>query len=238
METWAIRLIVMAWVITVPALILLRSGLLEYTVPFYTIVIAVLIAAIGLILLLLSMVMGVVRGNGLNIGTIGFVSLSLVLVAPAVLAIKECASVPMIHDISTDLEQPLLYEKVLSLRADSDNSLELSETVMTMQKEHYTNISPLELVGEKSNMFAKSIQQAEAMGWEVVSQDLERGHIEAVVATRIMGFRDDVVIRIGQQDDKVRVDIRSASRVGQTDLGANAARIVAFLDGLSSTAAN
>ena len=87
-------------------------------------------------------------------------------------------------------------------------------------------------------MFAKSIQQAEAMGWEVVSQDLERGHIEAVVATRIMGFRDDVVIRIGQQDDKVRVDIRSASRVGQTDLGANAARIVAFLDGLSSTAAN
>ncbi len=238
METWAIRLIVMAWVITVPALILLRSGLLEYRVPFYTIVIAVLIAAIGLILLLLSMVMGVVRGNGLNIGTIGFVSLSLVLVAPAVLAIKEGASVPMIHDISTDLEQPLLYEKVLSLRADSDNSLELSETVMTMQKEHYTNISPLELVGEKSNMFAKSIQQAEAMGWEVVSQDLERGHIEAVVATRIMGFRDDVVIRIGQQDDKVRVDIRSASRVGQTDLGANAARIVAFLDGLSSTAAN
>ena len=133
METWAIRLIVMAWVITVPALILLRSGLLEYRVPFYTIVIAVLIAAIGLILLLLSMVMGVVRGNGLNIGTIGFVSLSLVLVAPAVLAIKEGASVPMIHDISTDLEQPLLYEKVLSLRADSDNSLELSETVMTMQ---------------------------------------------------------------------------------------------------------
>ena len=71
-----------------------------------------------------------------------------------------------------------------------------------------------------------------------MSQDLDRGHIEAVVSTRLMGFKDDVVIRIRQQDETIRVDLRSASRVGDSDLGANAARIVSFLDGLRARVAN
>lgn len=238
METLAIRLIAWAWVITVPAVLLLRSELIMYRIPFYTISFAVLLGFIGLFLLALSVMLGLIKGNGFGINTIAFVALGLVLVTPAAIAIKSGTSVPLIHDITTDLEQPPVYDKILSLRRASDNSLELDDKVMEMQSQHYTNILPLEIVGSKQDTFAQSLEQAEAMGWEVVSQDLDRGHIEAVVSTRLMGFKDDVVIRIRQQDETIRVDLRSASRVGDSDLGANAARIVSFLDGLRARVAN
>ena len=45
-----------------------------------------------------------------------------------------------------------------------------------------------------------------------------------------MGFRDDVVIRVSAAGAGTRVDMRSASRYGLSDFGANAARIRSLLD--------
>ena len=54
--------------------------------------------------------------------------------------------------------------------------------------------------------------------------------IEAVARTAIMGFRDDVAVRVRREDDGSRIDVRSASRYGRHDFGANASRIKSLLD--------
>ena len=66
------------------------------------------------------------------------------------------------------------------------------------------------------------------MGWEIVLADKTNGRIEATATTALFGFKDDVVIRLTESEGGTRVDMRSASRVGLSDLGANAARIDAY----------
>ena len=58
------------------------------------------------------------------------------------------------------------------------------------------------------------------------------GRIQAVARTAILGFRDDVVVRIRPDPDGARVDIRSTSRYGRHDFGTNASRIVALSEAI------
>jgi uncharacterized protein (DUF1499 family) len=67
------------------------------------------------------------------------------------------------------------------------------------------------------------------MGWQITARDDETGHIEAVATTRLMGFKDDLVFRIQPSETGSKLDMRSASRVGLSDIGANADRIRAFV---------
>jgi hypothetical protein len=64
------------------------------------------------------------------------------------------------------------------------------------------------------------------------------GHIEAVAKTPIMGFREDVAIRVAPEGDGSRVDIRSSSRYFEHDLGSNAARVSSLIDDINAAAEN
>ncbi|NIN34131.1 MAG: DUF1499 domain-containing protein, partial [Gammaproteobacteria bacterium] len=66
--------------------------------------------------------------------------------------------------------------------------------------------------------------------WEFVNVDYDMGIIEAYDTSRIFGFVDDIVIRVSRQGSGSRVDIRSVSRLGKGDLGANALRISHFIN--------
>ena len=79
------------------------------------------------------------------------------------------------------------------------------------------------------DVFARSLEAAESLGWEIVSASEDEGRIEATATTLWFGFKDDVVIRVRPDNGGSRVDLRSVSRVGGGDLGANAARIRAFI---------
>jgi uncharacterized protein (DUF1499 family) len=72
------------------------------------------------------------------------------------------------------------------------------------------------------------------MGWEIVDSDPARGRIEATATTPWFGFEDDVVVRVRPQGGGSRVDVRSVSRVGRSDVGTNARRIRADLEELSA----
>jgi len=140
--------------------------------------------------------------------------------------------VPPIHDISTDLRNPPQYQAVLSLRRKGDNSAEYGgEAVASQQRgaDIYEDIRPLELhmPVAKATRLAGSV--AQGLGWRVVALQPERGHMEAVDRTPLLGFSDDVVVRVTPEKGGARVDIRSSSRVGVSDLGANAKRIRSFL---------
>jgi uncharacterized protein (DUF1499 family) len=82
------------------------------------------------------------------------------------------------------------------------------------------------------SVFTLAHRAAEKMGWEIVAADSAAGRVEATATTTWFGFKDDVVIRIEPADRGTRVDVRSKSRVGRGDVGANAARIRKYVETL------
>lgn len=145
--------------------------------------------------------------------------------------VQKARALPFIHDISTDTRNPPEFVAVLPLRAGASNPPEYpGEEVAAQQREAYAEIESLELEMATADAFQKALEIAAAMGWEVVASVPEEGRIEATATTFWFGFKDDVVIRIEQSGSGSRLDIRSKSRVGQSDIGANAERIRRFLD--------
>ncbi|MFU8815624.1 MAG: DUF1499 domain-containing protein [Pseudomonadales bacterium] len=143
-------------------------------------------------------------------------------------------SLPFIHDISTDLEQPPGFVDVVPLRADAPNPVAHpgAETA-AQQRQAYPDIRPLELDLAPQQAFERALATARAQGWEIVAAVPAEGRIEATATTFWFGFKDDVVIRITPAGNGSRLDIRSKSRVGRSDVGANAARIRAFTTGFA-----
>ena len=142
-------------------------------------------------------------------------------------------SVPPIHDITTDIVDPPLFEAVLANRAPDDNSADYAgiNAVGRFQESAYPDIETVYLMEPIPSVFERALTAARDMGWDIVAIDEDRGRIEATATTFWFGFKDDVVIRIeAAPSAATALDIRSASRVGKSDIGANAARIQAFLE--------
>jgi uncharacterized protein (DUF1499 family) len=137
---------------------------------------------------------------------------------------------PPINDISTDTDDPPRFVDILPLRAASRSRSEHGgPAVAAMQRAAYPDIAPAQLSTTPAEAFARARAAANEMGWEIVSADSAAGRIEATATTPVFRFRDDIVIRVRTHSRGVRVDIRSASRVGRGDLGANARRIRGFV---------
>jgi uncharacterized protein (DUF1499 family) len=139
---------------------------------------------------------------------------------------------PPIHDIATDLDDTLVFTAAEQQRGPHANSLATDPDTPRQQRESYPDLQTLESSTAFDAVFDTALQVAADMGWDVYLQDRNAGIIEAVATTAIMGFRDDVIIRVRTNADGSLVDIRSVSRVGVSDMGANAARIRAFQQAL------
>ena len=101
------------------------------------------------------------------------------------------------------------------------------------QRAAYPDIAPMLLAVPPRDAFAKAVAAAEAMGWEVVGRDAAAGTIEAVDTTKWFGFKDDIAVRVTPTPEGgSRIDIRSKSRVGRSDIGTNARRIRAYAERL------
>jgi len=138
--------------------------------------------------------------------------------------------VPPIHDISTDLEHPPQFVAVLPLRAGAPNpAVYGGPEVAAAQREGYPDLHSLVVHLAPGAAFARALASARAMGWTMVAADSAAGRIEATATTRWFGFKDDVVIRVEPDPAGSRVDVRSVSRVGQSDVGTNARRIRTYL---------
>ncbi len=147
---------------------------------------------------------------------------------------QEARRVPPIHDITTDTDSPPAFVAIRPLRDDAPNPPEYAggETARA-QRQAYPDIRPIVLDMDPDRAFAAALNAAESLGWELVAVKPGEGRIEATDTTQWFGFKDDVVIRIRDQNDRARVDIRSKSRVGRSDVGTNARRIRDFREALS-----
>lgn len=135
---------------------------------------------------------------------------------------------PPIHDITTDTQDPPVFSVAGERRGSDANTLEILQDTLAQQEKAYPGLGTMVVDTPIDEAFAKALEVAAAMGWEVYHQDINAGVIEAVDTTAVMGFKDDIVIRLRSNADGTLVDLRSVSRVGVSDLGANASRIEAF----------
>lgn len=136
---------------------------------------------------------------------------------------------PPINDISTDTEDPPVFWFTAT---PSDYPMQNAGP----QRAAYPDVRPLDLPLPVDEAFAAALALVEERGWEVLSADPEESQIEAVSTSRLFGFEDEVALRVAETDTGARIDMRSRSRLGQVDRGANARRIEAYLADLETRA--
>ncbi len=157
------------------------------------------------------------------------------------------ASLPAIHDITTDLADPPQFS-ALTLRADNwDNIPGADDSAMrgmnprqrwaTLHQGAYPDIRSVRIDQPVAEVIEKAKRLAEDRGWDVANVDPASGHLEATATISLFRFKDDVVIRAraAENGQASIIDMRSVSRVGIHDLGANAKRVRQFLSDLSGT---
>jgi uncharacterized protein (DUF1499 family) len=166
-------------------------------------------------------------------GSTGVLALSLaVALAAAALPLYwryQAGALPPINDITTDFDNPPQYIAIVPLRAGFPVSAEYGgEATAKAQRAGYPDIVPILRKDAPSKAYAAALAVARDMGWTIVAADEQTGRIEAMATTPWFGFKDDVVIRVSPAPDGSRVDIRSHSRLGKGDIGANARRVREF----------
>ena len=195
---------------------------------------AIVVAALAVAALVVS------RRSGGRQGFAPSVIAFLVAIAtfgiPGVMLVK-AKQLPEIHDITTDTRNPPQFVAVLPLRANAHNSPEYGgPAVAEQQQRAYPAIVPFESKLPPSDAFKQALEVARSMGWEIVAAAPAEGRIEATDTTLLFGFKDDIVIRVASSPRGSRVDVRSGSRIGVSDVGTNARRVAQFLQKMSRQA--
>jgi uncharacterized protein (DUF1499 family) len=146
---------------------------------------------------------------------------------------NETRSVPPIHDITTDLQNPPEFVAMVRLREDAPNPPEYAgEETAEAQREAYPDIQPLITSRDLQEVMDEAIFLIVNRGWELAAINRNDGRIEATEKLAWFGFKDDVVLRFTETEEGTRVDMRSKSRIGRSDVGVNAKRIEKFLKDL------
>jgi len=148
-------------------------------------------------------------------------------------------TVPPIHDITTDPDNPPAFVAAVPLRkAEGGNQVAYEGAkIAEQQRRAYPQIAPLILDLRPRAAFNRALDTAQRMGWAIVVADESSGRIEASDRSRWFGFTDDIVIRITPENSGSRIDARSSSRHGRSDFGVNAARVERYLSTLHKATA-
>jgi uncharacterized protein (DUF1499 family) len=204
-----------------------RTGFLIFRWTLYGGLGAVVVALAGLVLALLA------RAGRTALLSLGTLALLVAVAVMPVTHLRAAGRVPPIHDISTDLDDPPRFVAVLPRRQGAPNPAEHGGPALAaQQRAGYPQLGPARFTEPADRVFARTVEVARGLGWEIVAAAPEEGRLEATDRTRWFAFRDDVVVRVRPDGAGSRVDVRSVSRVGRSDLGTNARRIRGFLEAL------
>jgi uncharacterized protein (DUF1499 family) len=204
--------------------------------PFTT---GFLFLGIALLAALAALICGIIgwRLNRPAGGSGGFARFGMLLafafVAVMAALFWRAGSSPRIHDVTTDSADPPAFE-TLTLRKDNLIGVGTIENWRKIHDEGYADIRPVVLAMPPAEAMKKAKALVEARGWEIASAD--DGRIEATETASPFAFKDDVVIIATPENGgaATRIDMRSVSRVGLSDLGVNAERVRGFLNDLQS----
>jgi uncharacterized protein (DUF1499 family) len=241
---WARRIALFSLVAAILSVIIVHSGLLEIRPALVTFGAAMALAILALLLAFAAFVSiwkDGLLGMGASLGAIGIAI--LLLAYPTFIAVK-ARNLPWIYDITTDPIDPPRYDTLAKARPRDANPIVYAGlTAAELQLESYPDIEPLDADIDTRSAYNAALTVINRRRWRVVEQRApdqgrQEGRIEAVARTPIMGFRDDVIVRVRPFEGGARVDIRSSSRYGSFDFGANAARIRALIEDIEAEFAN
>ncbi|MGA7154305.1 MAG: DUF1499 domain-containing protein [Pseudolabrys sp.] len=230
---WSSRLALFAIAVAAISVIIVRSGLLEIVPALATFAAALVFAGIAILFAFAAFVVIWRQGTGGLGRALLALFLGLALLAyPAYLGTRAWR-LPAISDVTTDTTNPPRFDVLARLRPRGRTDYP-GPAVAALQRTAYPDVIPLDLDVPTKIAYDAALALVTKRKWYIGDTrppTLARrdGVIEAVARTPIMGFRDDVVIRITPVGQGARVDMRSASRFGNHDLGANASRIRSLL---------
>jgi uncharacterized protein (DUF1499 family) len=157
--------------------------------------------------------------------------------AAAIAQLASRRGLPSIHDITTDPDDPPQFSALLSRRGDwASQAAYDGPAAAAQQRRAYPDIQPVYLDVPPPRALDAAAVIARELGWQVVAVDPTAGTLEAVDTTFWFRFKDDIAIRVREERGRTRLDVRSKSRLGRGDLGANARRIRTFARALSRAA--
>ena len=234
---WARRVALFSLAATVIAIIIVRSGALDIVPALSTLAGALVLAVVAILLAFAAGVAIWREGVGGVSEAITALVLGVALIAyPLYLSLK-AYRLPAIYDVTTDPIDPPRFEAIARLRPRDANPVTYAGLYAAeQQRAAYSDIEPDVTNASPQEAYDAVLKVIGKRKWHVVDArppqepGAREGRVEAIARTPILGFRDDVVVRVRATPDGARIDVRSASRYGRHDLGANAARVRALID--------
>jgi uncharacterized protein (DUF1499 family) len=243
LASWARNLAIFSVVAVVVSILIVRFGFLEMKPALATFFGA--LACAGLSILVCFAAFAAIWQNGsrgMSRILLALLIDAVVLAYPAYLAVQY-RKLPPIHDITTNPIDPPRFEALAPLRTGDGTNPAVYAGLYSaeQQRRAYPDIETVELDVPAQRAFDIAKRIVAKRKWLVIDEREPQpprrlGRIEAVARTPIMGFREDVSIRVTPDGDGSRVDIRSASRYFESDLGSNAARISKLIDEINTAA--
>jgi uncharacterized protein (DUF1499 family) len=242
---WARRMALFSLVAVAVSIIVVHSGLLDIgpAVVSFVVALAPAVIALGLAFAALAVIwIDGLRGMGRAFAAIG-ISIAL-LGYPAYLAYR-AYQLPWIYDITTDPIDPPRYDVLARLRPRDANPVAYAG-LYAHEQQHaaYPDIEPLDENATPEAAYSAALAVITKHKWTILDRRppqaaaRREGHIEAVAHSLVMGFADDIVVRVRGGPDGSRIDVRSSSRYGSFDFGSNAARVIGLINDIDDTIGN
>ena len=234
---WARRTALFSLAATLIAIIIVRSGALDIVPALSTLAGALVLAMVAILLAFAAGIAIWREGVGGVREAVTALLVGVALVAyPLYLGVK-AYRLPAIYDVTTDPIDPPRFEAIARLRPRDANPVTYAGLYTAeQQRAAYSDIEPDLTNSSPQEAYDAALKVITKRKWHIVDARPPQpaapreGRIEAVARTPILGFRDDIVVRVRATTDGARIDVRSASRYGRHDLGANAARVRALID--------
>ncbi|WP_420966194.1 DUF1499 domain-containing protein [Bradyrhizobium sp. B120] len=245
LATWSRNLAIFSVVAVVVSILIVRFGFLEVKPALATFFGALGLAGLSILLGLAAFAAIWQNGTrGMGRILLAFLIDAAILGYPAYLT-YQYRKLPRIYDVTTDAIDPPKFEALARLRTGEGTNPAAYAGLYSAEKQRaaYPDIETVELETPVDRAYEMTLRLVNRRKWLVIDARAPQpprriGRIEAVARTPIMGFREDVSIRVTPDDEDSRVDIRSASRYFDADLGSNAARVKKLIEDLNSAADN
>ncbi|MHC2336361.1 DUF1499 domain-containing protein [Bradyrhizobium sp. USDA 4454] len=245
LATWSRNLAIFSVVAVVVSILIVRFGFLEVKPALATFFGALGLAGLSVLLGLAAFAAIWQNGTrGMGRILLAFLIDAAILAYPAYLT-YQYRKLPRLYDVTTDAIDPPRFEALARLRTGEGTNPAAYAGLASAERQRaaYPDIETVELEVPADRAYELALRLVNRRKWLVIDARAPQpprniGRIEAVARTPIMGFREDVAIRVTPDDEDSRVDIRSASRYFDTDLGSNAARVKKLIEDLNTAAEN
>jgi len=258
LAVWARRIALFSLAATFIAVIVVRSGALDIVPALSTLGGALVLACVAILLALGAGISIWREGLGGGRQAVTALLIGFALIAyPLYLGVR-ARHLPAIYDITTDPIDPPQFDAIARLRPRDANPVTYAGLYAAEQQHNaYSDIEPDDTNSSPQEAYDAAMKVIIKRKWRVVDARAPQGQllgpaprniaaqaatardgiIEAVARTPILGFRDDVVVRVRATVDGARIDVRSASRYGRNDLGTNASRVRNLIDDIDTVLA-